>query len=478
MQLLLSLTDHEDIEHKKVEIELDEDSTLRQLKQEISSKLHIDPVNQNIFFHDGREICGIDFDSTLQQIGFRHLDKLIVKHSDVSWWPEYKEYVEIAMKGGPRRMQTCKEAVRLHADLMDNGFFYAYSRFNTYRMENHYKVASWTDDDTKLMREATLSHFRAIHFKRGANDELDFVCRFEPRPGELGGSRKNTLAYVRLHGEQDETKYNVKCHHFGSSSSSAKGQSPDIKEFYCYKLLELLNVGPQVHFILPNILTGSRTSMYIATRWCDDFVPITSIKKEDVSVESLAQILLLGTFLFMDDLHSDNCGQWKGTKNAAIVDFMPRAYTTFTNVKKALLNNDASVYWDEFHIDALEKCNEESRLEMARASLMKWDLLSKIDLANELITPEKDRMKRQDIGFKGFNSPTEELDLYITATRRQQGEALKTFRDENPQAARALEALVRPQRPPRGGRPGGRGRPEGGKGRPFEPMTFESEDEQ
>ncbi|CAI4220653.1 unnamed protein product [Auanema sp. JU1783] len=64
-------------------------------------------------------------------------------------------------------------------------------------------------------------------------------------------------------------------------------------------------------------------------------------------------------------------------------------------------------------------------------------------------------------------------------TRRQQGEALKTFRDENPQAARALEALVRPQRPPRGGRPeGGRGRPEGGKGRPFEPMTFESEDEQ
>lgn len=97
---------------------------------------------------------------------------------------------------------------------------------------------------------------------------------------------------------------------------------------------------------------------------------------------------------------------------------MPKAYSTYTNVKKALLNNDSSVYWEAVHIDVLEKCDEKTRLEMAKECLKKWDLPSKIDMANEQIKPEKDRMKEQEIGFKGFNSPTEELDQYINAVKQ------------------------------------------------------------
>ncbi|CAJ0582174.1 unnamed protein product, partial [Mesorhabditis spiculigera] len=317
--------------------------------------------------------------------------ELVVKHSELSWWPVYKTAVEIAINvknSSPERMRNAEEAVRLHTRLMDKGFFDVYCSFAAFRMENHHKVVFLTDGSTTLMKEATVSHFRALHYKRGADDEWDFVCRFEARPSDLGGTRKNTLAYVQLYGEMEETKYNVKCHHFGSSSST-KGRVPDIKEIFCYKLLELINVGPHVQFIIPKKLPRTRGSLYIATKWCDNFVPISSIKEEDVSAEVLVQILLLGAFLFIDDLHSDNCGQWKGTKEAAIVDFMPTGFITYTNIKKALLNNYASEHWEPIHINALEKCNEESRLEMAKECLKKWDLLSKIDMANEQIRPEK-----------------------------------------------------------------------------------------
>ncbi|CAB3405573.1 unnamed protein product [Caenorhabditis bovis] len=386
--LLLILQDQDGVSHRQKPITFADETTIKELSKAINSFWCIHQNYQELY-HNGKQI--ISLKSTLKQIGVKDDDEIVI----------YKKAVGIAMKAGPERMENAKEAVKLHTRLLEKGFFNVYSSFNEFRMENHHKVASWTDGNTELMREATVNHFRALHFKRGADDEFT----------------KNTLAYVQLHGEKEETKYNVKCHHFGSSSNSAKGQSPDIKEFFCYKLLELINVGPHAQFILPNKLTGRRTSMYIATKWCDNFVPISHIEEEDVSADILVQILLLGTFLFIDDLHSDNCGQWKGTKEAAIVDFMPRAYTSYTNVKKALLDNSSSVYWEAIHIDALEKCNEKSRLEMAKECLKKWDLLSKIEMANEQIKLEKDRMKRQDIGFKGFNSPTEELDQYIIAVK-------------------------------------------------------------
>lgn len=37
---------------------------------------------------------------------------------------------------------------------------------------------------------------------------------------------------------------------------------------------------------------------------------------------------------------------------------MLKAYAIYTNVKKAFLNKDISVYWEAVHIDALEKCDK------------------------------------------------------------------------------------------------------------------------
>ncbi|CAJ0919863.1 unnamed protein product, partial [Mesorhabditis belari] len=127
--------------------------------------------------------------------------------------------------------------------------------------------------------------------------------------------------HMRLMEKEKVTKYNVKCHHYGATSARPKGMPLQIREFYIYKLLELIDVGPHSQFILPNKCAGSKTSMYIATKWNDDFVSIK--EEENVSVEVLVQLLLLAAFLFINDLNQDNCGHWKGTKDAAIVDFDP-----------------------------------------------------------------------------------------------------------------------------------------------------------
>lgn len=359
---------------------------------------------------------GVDIPQTLYPLeNINDFEELSVEHVELSWWDLYKTYVDIALK--PDRLEHAQEAVKIHARLMENGFFDVYRGHNSFQMQNHYQVASWADGNIQLMQDATKSHFRRQHFMLGANDESEFTCRFERRDRNCGGSRKNTIAFVKLHGEKQETMYNVKCHHFGSSINSAKGRSPDIKELFVYRLLQLINVGPEAQFILPSVTTGSKTSMYIATKWRDDFVSLASVEEEDVSEEILVQITLLGTFLFVDDLHSDNCGYWKGTKNAAVIDFMPKSYSLYTNLQTAVLRNEPAMVWNERHFDALVNCKEKNRLEMVKRYLNTWDLVSKIDMANDELKPQKDRMKQLEIGFKGFNSPTEELDQYISVVK-------------------------------------------------------------
>jgi hypothetical protein len=110
-------------------------------------------------------------------------------------------------------------------------------------------------------------------------------------------------------------------------------------------------------------------------------------------------------------------GQWGQTRKPAIIDFMPRAYSTYTNVKKALLEDNFSIYWKQVHIDLLNKCDEQMRLKIARECFNEWNLLQQIDLTNEQIKTEKDKMEKQEIGFRGCNSPTDELDQYISAVK-------------------------------------------------------------
>lgn len=132
------------------------------------------------------------------------------KHADLPWWIEYKECVESVLKQCQDKVAIAKEAVQHHERLTKSGFFNVYAQFNNFRRQKHSKVASWTDGDVGLIRKATEEYFKNLHDQRRENEDSEFICYFEERDAELGGRSTNTLAFVRIHGEDSVSKYNVK----------------------------------------------------------------------------------------------------------------------------------------------------------------------------------------------------------------------------------------------------------------------------
>ncbi|KAE9546194.1 hypothetical protein FO519_010594, partial [Halicephalobus sp. NKZ332] len=133
---------------------------------------------------------------------------------------------------------------------MKSGFFKAYSNFDEFQTNNHYQVAAWADNDLDVMNEAVESYFHLQHGRRGGTSEGDFYYRYMPRPMNICGTRNGILVNVQLHREEYPTKYSIKRHHFGTSSSCQKASPPDIRVIFCYKLLEVIEVGPAVQFII------------------------------------------------------------------------------------------------------------------------------------------------------------------------------------------------------------------------------------
>uniref|UniRef100_A0A1I7U2J0 Ubiquitin-like domain-containing protein n=1 Tax=Caenorhabditis tropicalis TaxID=1561998 RepID=A0A1I7U2J0_9PELO len=409
ISVVLILQDKKKVSHQKKPYLFNAQDTISDLSKVVKKVFNIDDIYQELF-HNGEQILSLT--STFEQWGIKNDDEIVVLHSHLAWWVKYEQLVESAISGTDR-IRNAREAVRLHNRLLEKGFFDVYITFNDFQLKNHNQIASYADGSLLLMKEAAKNHFRAKHFKMGAEDDSDFICRFEPRPEDLGGTRNNTLVFVKLHNEKEETKYNLKCHHFESSSDSTVGQPPDIKELFGYKLLELIQVGPHAEFVIPNNLYT--TSMYIATKWNENFIPLSKIKEEELSAEILVQILLLGTILQISDLHPQNCGMWGDTKDVAIVDFQPRPRILYPDIVRAFLNNNSSTLWDVKHVDVLDQCDEETRLEIARKSLAKWDMLPKVELAYQQIQIVKNSMKKQEISFR--TSPTEELEQYIRAIK-------------------------------------------------------------
>ncbi|KAE9556547.1 hypothetical protein FO519_000241 [Halicephalobus sp. NKZ332] len=302
---------------------------------------------------------------------------------------------------------------------MKSGFFKVYSSFDEFQANNHDQVVAWADLD--IMSKAVRNHFLLQHVRRGGTSVGDFYYRFMPRPMNICGTRTGILVNVQLHGEEYPTKYSVKCHHFGMSSFYQKASPPDIREIFCYKLLEVIEVGPAVQFIISKEGVGNKISVYIATKWRDDFIPLSDLnKEEDINVEALVQLLLLKVLFNIDNLHADNC-QWNGTNTAAIISLMPIPCAAHQDVKEVLLGQHR-MNWNHAPADLLfEKCSTERFLEIVKKWLQEWDLLSKIDKAAALIKHERDRVKMLENDFRMIEESeytvAMDLDEYLDAVK-------------------------------------------------------------
>jgi len=274
----------------------------------------------------------------------------------------------------------------------------------------------------------------------GGIEKYDFYCKIGSLPEGVQSTHNNIMAKVKLHGENEITKYNVKSHHFGpkicrddapsSVNKSVKGSKPDIIEFYCYKLLELIKVGPEVHFIFPKnrrklqkriSKKPVRTDAYIATKWDDEFVRISQTK--DLDVDVCVQLTLLRTLLLISDLNEDNCGYRKDTKDAIIVDFSPK-FEVFNikNAKGVLLDTRPHEGWEDKYNAAMKQCDENKRLKIAKQYLDKWNLELYITDTQTQMKKDYDRLTKE-VAFK--NNPINDITNFINDVKRRLEELTK-----------------------------------------------------
>ncbi|EFO91885.1 hypothetical protein CRE_31626 [Caenorhabditis remanei] len=310
-----------------------------------------------------------------------------------------------------------EQALRLHDRLTESGFFEVYAEFSDYQRLKHSRVAAWTDGNVELIRSATEKFFRKFYDLRRGEQDSEFICIFETRDADLGGR-----PLVKIHGKADALKYNVKCHHHGPKGSSS-GQVPDVTEFYIYKLLYLIGVGPRTHIVPPETTTGSKTSTYIATQWDDRFELLKDVIGKNKLCEDVAvQLVMLRVLLFIADLHQENCGRWRGTTNAAIVDFAPTSdFEVYEDIRFALRTRFPHRSWKNEYTAVRNKFDEKSWLKIGKVHFDRWDLVNKIELAREEFDPTKGILKELEIGFKkrrSRESPTDQLNEYIDTLRK------------------------------------------------------------
>ncbi|CAJ0582431.1 unnamed protein product, partial [Mesorhabditis spiculigera] len=420
MIFVVDLRDDENRSHRSVKCKFEAQATVKCLRDVILSRFVIALDFQEIFDSSDRRIDWLI--GPLENTGLRDGDILILKHAELLCWTLYKDCVDIVLKQRWDKAEKANEAVELHERLTISGFFDVYVEFNNFVIQNHTKVAAWTDGDVGLIRKATEQYFRNLQDQNRGNEDSKFVCYFEERDADLEGCSTSTLAFVQIHGEDSVSKYNVKFHHYGPKGGRL-GQRPYVAEFYCYKLLALIGVGPKSHIIPPSMATGTETSPYIATKWNDSFELLENLTDENsLCVDVVVQLVMLRVLLYISDLHERNCGRWKGTEHAAIVDFAPRDNVMiYTNIKNELARTFPDGRWRKQYYAVKNQHDDNSWLKIAKVYFDKWDLSNKIELAREELYPTEDLLKGLEIGVKKWqcqDSPTEELNEYIDTLRK------------------------------------------------------------
>lgn len=159
----------------------------------------------SIFIHITSGFCKVALE-------LNEISKIIYfqTHSELPRWSAYKKCLDFTLKNTDDKKANARDAVRHHEILMKCRFFDSYLQFDEYQKEKHSKVASWTDGDINLIREAAEQYFHSLHDQKRKGQESDFICNFEDKDLELGGRSTSTLAFVRIHAEDFVSKYYIK----------------------------------------------------------------------------------------------------------------------------------------------------------------------------------------------------------------------------------------------------------------------------
>ncbi|PIC41112.1 hypothetical protein B9Z55_008643 [Caenorhabditis nigoni] len=362
-------------------------------------------------------------------------EELVVKHSQLEVWVEYKNNVEEVLK----HVEDVQEVVELHEHLENCGIFDVYEEFNDFQEKNHAEVASWIDPDVFMMRRTAKEYFRKIHDEKRGEEESEFICYFEERDHEY---LTITRAFVQIHGEDSPKKFKLQPHYYGFNYMRQRWE-PDVSELYRYKLLELIGVTPKAHIITNIESIDTETYVYIATQWDNRFQKLGNIlDEESLTADLVVQIVMLKELLHMS-VHEENCGKWERTENAAIVDFsIHEDFQVYTHMKYQILTSPIHRILGGVYRRIRNQYDDNAWLKIAKVHFDRWDMANKIDLAREQLGT--DVLECLEIGFqkRPFNSKFEITPMCEDTPTEQLNEFIETLRENLENLRKVLNFVV------------------------------------
>ncbi|KAI6181663.1 hypothetical protein M3Y98_00853100 [Aphelenchoides besseyi] len=382
MFLIVELRDHEDKCHDSVKLEFEAQATIKQLTDKIQSVFKIAPEMQRIVESNNRRIDLLV--STLEDAAIQDMETLIVKHANWDAWTEFNIYFDLAKKYvGKKRDDKAKENIKYAFKqltiLNESDFFSAYRRFNSRFREFNENYASYLDTDDDQLKKAAESYFALLFKDDPQNPSIQTVFSSKPNSGAQGG-----LICLVKRSEEILGNYYLKSH-LGLSPKTPSGhQAVDLRELLIYKLLQLLGIGPVVHF-LPNAHM-SCFGLYIATEEVPGFRTARDVRMPTYESYKLD---ILREIFYLIDLRSNNTNYGLNENDKlCIVDFQIGNHAR--SIKRSYL-----------------KSNE--RIELYKTCMRDWRLPDAVKNADEQIVRQKELLKDHSISAKA----TENYDDYL-----------------------------------------------------------------
>ncbi|ULT99747.1 hypothetical protein L3Y34_000792 [Caenorhabditis briggsae] len=388
MEFSIELQDHEGVVHREFRSTFSYQDTLYHLNGEVQSKLNIDRKYQELFL-EGQRLGGFSEDK-LQTLGLKHRSKVVVRHNMVASWKAFVDTFELARQASAQKQfirleRTVGQALGHLMPLVDAKLLVAYPQFDLIFRQFEGNFSRYMDQEYKFIESAAHKYFSKVFADNPECPTLHIKC--EKKGPEEDGVQGGLICYI-MRSKSPIGKFYVKEH-----MAHATGQHADLRELFVYKLLELIGVGPKVHFI-PNVHYSS-FGLYIGTEEVPSFRRADTNGLE-ISSEVHAQRALLRRLLFVKDLHSKNYGL-NGDGKLSIIDIQIKDFVQPEMVHKYLEGYQS---W---------KGSKEIRIQVAKDCIQNWNLQENFERANTAISMQKELFKMHSVSYK----PSRNFDDYF-----------------------------------------------------------------
>ncbi|XP_055325863.1 uncharacterized protein LOC129579720 [Sitodiplosis mosellana] len=392
MELRIDVKDQNDTVHdtQKVKVENPDskdnpmkDVNVGHLQKELTKVFFLESCFQEIHFvHDGKDVrFDLELEATLlSALHIENGSNLVLKHSRLNIWKALEDALSRISRRYKRGWNVAEEVqqnVDIYKKLIGTKFFRVYPNFEEIIYAFEEKCGHCLDPTGGAIDQAATQYFLSLFESNPANPTVKIKCDRKTAPG-LQGGRMCTVTIGTT-----ATKFHVKMHSGISSRSSHTSDDTSLCELFAYKVLQIIGVGPLVHFI-PKV-HNSTFELYIATADIPGFR--TAAKRR--YFEEIGKLDYLKEILQLIDVHQSNYGSDENGK-LWIVDFkignpFQSKYKNSSNV-----NSDLSNKFKEYD--------------------EQWKFLEAIDKADKEIADQKSFLERHNINRQKSNDYKEYLD--------------------------------------------------------------------